>query len=998
MENTEVTISELIDISNCDQEQIHIPGHIQPHGLLLALQEPHLKILQVSENTNQLFGIPAEFLLGQNLTCLLSHEQIKFITDALTQDNLAFVHLFEIKTEASKSPHSFLGMLHRSHDVLILELEPHSSTETSLCLEKYHQLEKAVSSISNASNLDKLFHIIAQEVKNITQFDRVMLYRFEADYSGVVIAEDKQSNLESYLGLHYPATDIPTQARKFYYENLLRVIPDINYQPVKIIPTNHPLTDRPLDLSGALLRSISPLHVEYLQNMGVAASMSISLINENRLWGLIACHHYTPKYIDYDIRKTCEFIGQFASLELLHQQESLLNFYRQQVKLIQVQLSQNLGNKLDYIGNVFQRNESSVLNLVRSTGAAILLEGQLILIGNTPSESDTQELVTWLQNQNQQEIYYTDSLPQLYPNARNFQDIASGILAISIILNQRSYHIIWFRPEQIQIVHWAGNPNKPTSITSDNNLRLTPRKSFELWKETVQEKSLPWQPFAIEVAQEMRNNLMLAALEFSQMALQEAAQQAEIANRAKSHFLAKMSHELRTPLNAILGFTQLITRNGSLSPEDQENLDIINRSGEHLLILISDVLEMSKIEAGQLTLNESYFDLHRLIYSIQEMLALKASDKGLSLVTEIAENVSQFVCGDEGKLRQILINLIGNAVKFTIVGYIALRVSYPSTSSSLATDQGKIVVEFELEDTGPGIAIDDLGLIFEAFVQAKSGRQFMQGTGLGLAISRQFARLMGGDVTVRSILGHGSTFTCQVQLTQVDTVDVLHPTQPTRRVIGLQPGQPNYRILVVEDVPENRQLIVKLLKSVGFEVRAAENGLEAIDICQEWEPHFIWMDIQMPVMDGREATQRIRAITQRKDLKIIALTASAFEEDRKAILEIGCDDFVTKPFEETILFDKMAHYLSLRYIYAENNQQKLPEAKIQYQQLTLSDLQVMPTAWISQVHEAALIIDDTKLYELFAQIPEDQHQLADALKNLVENFHVGTIINLTSLP
>lgn len=325
MENTEFTIFDPIDISNCDREPIHIPGHIQPHGVLLTLQKPHLKILQVSENTNQYFGISAEFLLGQELNCLLSQEQIKLITDALAQDNLAFVHLFEIKTEASKVPHLFLGMIHRANNILILELEPQSTRETGLFLEHYNLLEAAVSHISNASNLSDISQIIAQEVRNITHFDRVMIYRFEADYSGVVIAEDKQSYLESYLGLHYPASDIPTQARKFYYENWLRVIPDVNYQPVKIIPTNNPLTDKGLDLSTAVLRSISSLHVEYLQNMGVAASMSISIINENRLWGLIACHHYTPKYIDYEIRKTCEFIGQFASLELLHQQERLLN-------------------------------------------------------------------------------------------------------------------------------------------------------------------------------------------------------------------------------------------------------------------------------------------------------------------------------------------------------------------------------------------------------------------------------------------------------------------------------------------------------------------------------------------------------------------------------------------------------------------------------------------------------------------------------------------------
>jgi light-regulated signal transduction histidine kinase (bacteriophytochrome)/CheY-like chemotaxis protein len=995
MKNSELAASESIDVMNYDRELIYFPGHIQPHGVLLALQEPDFKILQVSENINHAFGVSAESVVGQNLDCLLSPEQIQPITNALIQNNLEFTYLLDIKNKLQETS-QFLGIIHRSQGVLILEMECQTSTETNLSLERYHLLEKAIFNIKNAPNLYNLFQVIAQEIRKITQFDRVMIYRFEADYSGVVIAEDKQSHLESYLGLHYPSFDIPKQARKFYHQNLIRVIPNVNYQPAKLIPINNLFTNQPLDLSGSVLRGISPCHLEYLRNMNVAASMSISLINENQLWGLIACHHYTPKYIEYETRKTCAFIGQYASVELLHQQERLLNFYRQQVKIIQEQLNQNLGNKLDYIGNVFQRNESSLLNLVRSTGAVILLEGKLILIGITPAEADIYNLVGWLQKQNQQEIFYTDSLCKIYPNARNFQDTASGILAISIFINQKSYHIIWFRPEQIQTIDWAGNPDRLISVASDNSLYLSPRKSFELWQETVREKSLPWQKFEIEVAQEMRNSLMLTALEFSQMALQQAAEQAEIANRAKSQFLAKMSHELRTPLNAILGFTQILTRNRSLSPEDQDNLDIISRSGEHLLALINDVLEMSKIEAGQLILNETYFDLYRLIYSIQDMFTLKASDKGLNLIIDLGIEVSQYVYGDEGKLRQILINLIGNAIKFTVFGHIILKVFYPTNSAYLATETDKIIVEFKVEDTGPGIAVEDLELIFEAFLQAKGGRQFMQGTGLGLAISRQFARLMGGDITVNSILGQGTTFTCGVQLTLAQIVDLVPPKEFTRRVISLEPGQPKYRILIVEDILENRQLIVKLLESVGFDVCAVENGLEAVEMCREWEPHLIWMDLQMPVMSGYEATTQIRAMTQGKDITIIALTASAFEEDKQAILEVSCDDIVAKPFEESVLFNKMAQYLNLRYIYAEDNQSTTPEYNNQFQQLTVASLQIMPPSWIAQVHEAALVIDDVKLYELFKQIPKNQEPLAEALKNLVDNFHVETIINLTA--
>ncbi|MBD2211832.1 response regulator [Nostoc linckia FACHB-104] len=996
--------SEAINLTNCDREPIHIPGLIQPHGVLLVLREPELKILQVSENVEQILGITAENLIGKSLGVLLSQGKVKEIAQYLRQDTLKVFNPLNLKIKrvaaasANQKAHwqSFKVMMHRSEGLLLMELELSRINTSKEVLKFYHLLEEAIAQLRTAENFDDLLAIIVKQVRLITGFDRVIIYQFASDHSGVVVAEENANHLNSYLGLHYPASDIPQQARQLYYNSWLRLIPNVNYQPASLIPANNPINGTPLNLSHANLRSVSPLHIEYLQNMGVAASMSISLINEKRLWGLIACHHHTPKFVDYETRKACEFLGQFASIELVYQQEHELNRYRSQVKLIQEQLRTNLSQEVGSIEAVFQSNTEALLNLVHAQGAAIILHNEVSLIGATPSMEDVQALVTWLLHEHCQPIFVTDSLPQLYPQAQQFAMIASGILAISILLQQKSYHIIWFRPEQIQIVNWAGNPHKPVSISSDGEMRLTPRKSFELWQQTVKETSLPWQSAEMEAALEMRNTLMLAVLEFSQVALEQAAERAAIANRAKSQFLAKMSHELRTPMNAILGFTQLMVRDRQTPEQFQEHLSIITRSGEHLLGLINDVLEMSRIEAGQLVLNESCFNLHRLLHSLNEMFALKAIEKGLYLQIEQDATVPRYVWGDEAKLRQILINLLGNAIKFTTSGSVTLRVqALPASNPTVTQPKPSIILVLEVEDTGCGIAPSDLESIFEAFMQTERGRN-AQGTGLGLSISRQFARLMGGNITVNSSLNQGSTFTCEVLLHLVDGVDLVE-SETTHHVIGLEPGQPIYRILIVEDVLENRQLLVKLLESVGFEVCAVGNGAEAIAMWQEWHPHLIWMDIQMPIMDGYTATQQIRATAGGEDVIIIALTAYAFEQDRIASMQAGCNDHIAKPFTETMLFEKMAQYLRVRYVYSEVI---TPDSNIVTslkKPLTTQDLQVMPLEWINQVHEAALNLDDARIYKLIAEIPTEEITLAESLKYLLNNFQLEAIINLSDL-
>jgi chemotaxis family two-component system sensor kinase Cph1 len=1006
----------------CDLEPIHLSGHIQPHGILIVLKEPDLKILQISANVDSYFGFTPESLLGKNLSALFSKTQTKRIFDYSQQENLDVNNPFELKVRINHSDQNstfhfqkFHGILHRNKsNILILELEPYVNASRShnshshKSIEIYHLLQGFMARMRQINTLAEFAQLLASKVKEINGFDRVMVYRFDPiTQVGIVIAEDKEPQLDSYLGLHYPASDIPQKARQIFSQNWVRFIPNVSYQDVPIIPSNHPITGEPLDLTYAGLRSVAAGHIEYLENMEVGGAMSISIRNEHRLWGLIACHNYTPKYIDYKTRKACEFFGQFASIELLRQQEIETTRYQVHVKSIQEELCQAFSGELGFVQQALEHNRNKLLDLVCAQGAAILLDDCLTLIGKTPSRHKVKVLINWFIEQNPQppEIFVTNALPDIYPHALQMIDSASGIAIASIVIKQKCHHIIWFRPEQFQTVNWAGASRNPISIAENGEHRYTPRQSFKLWIETVRHKSLPWQPLEIEAALEMRRILMQAILDSAQLVLERNAElektvtEAEIANRAKSEFLAKMSHELRTPLTAILGFTHLISRDHSLVKTHQEHLDIISRSGEHLLSLINDVLEISKIESGQVDLTESSFDLYRLLYSIRDMFAVKASNKGIELHLDIASKVPQYVYGDAAKLRQILLNIVGNAIKFTLAGYVRMRVSAEPilpNIDNIASNTQVWKLSFEVEDTGSGISDDDLKIIFDTFKQTAQGR-FLQGSGLGLSISRQFARLMAGDVTVRSKFGKGSIFLCQVQLVEVEANVVTNLKEP-QLVISLKSGQPNYRILIVEDVLEIRQLLVNLLESIGLDVYAAENGQEAIAIYQECLPHLIWMDICMPIMDGYEATRQIRAMPEGQNTKIIALTASAFEADRLASLNAGCDDFVAKPFTEATVFEKIANFLGLEYIYAETlplNQYRTSQPSNLVKPLQKTELGDLGEEFLKSLSQAALLLDEETLYELIAHIPPEHKSIAQALTMMVNNLQFESILELT---
>lgn len=771
-------------LAECASEPIHLIGSVQPHGLALVFSDEICpRLLQHTQNAASILGgqprLGAE--IKEVLGPVFSAEVLKLKAHA-KQQNTANGCFGKNLVGGNKD---WLVHVYLSGSAWVLELEEDLQPgEAKAFAELLMETQQSMISSNAYADIDRYLDLLAGFVFKMTGFDSVMVYRFDEEWNGQIASQYRAAHAPSYLGMYFPASDIPEQARRLYTTNLVRIVVDVDAVPVLLEPEQNPQTGQLLDMTYSALRSLSPIHIEYLKNIGIQASMTISLLQNGRLWGLIACHHMSPKRVSMAMREAGIFISRLASVRL----SSVEAQEKQRMTDRATEISGDLLKALpfDSIAHVVERLLPELKSLMSASGVLAVVNGKWFSHGKIPEATALKLLLSWLSEQAHGEIVVSNHLAKDSPvDERLLQEIA-GLLSTPPQAGMQNV-IVWFRVEKPKTVNWAGHYEEGFVQNGAGNFRLTPRKSFELWTEAWRGRSEPWSVVETDIAtmlalalpealaQKHQLDLALAQRDAAERALNRyldeletqvkartadlslARDVAEAASRAKSLFLANMSHELRTPLNGILGMAELAQRRAA-DPKQIEYLGKLTEAAQHLSAIINDVLEISRNESAPQNVASVPFFLEDVLQHVHNSVSPLAEKKGLLLSLENeSQHDANYVYGDPERIRQVLLNLVGNAIKFTEAGFVVVA------SSLHPVDENKVRLSFEVSDSGVGIAAEDLQRIFLPFEQIDmSMTRVHGGTGLGLALCKQIAEMMGGKISVESQPGVGSTFVFSV--------------------------------------------------------------------------------------------------------------------------------------------------------------------------------------------------------------------------------------------
>ncbi|NMX64786.1 ATP-binding protein [Pseudomonas sp. WS 5079] len=725
-------------LANCADEPIRFPGAIQPHGVLLTLREPDLQIVQVSANVASLFNHQPDALLGQTLDTLLGAENANLVKQMASQSSFIDAPALHVTLNGAE----FEGLLHRHQGVLVLEFEPlHKHFQPKPQNGRTSNLGKMLQRLQSAKTLQALYEISVSEIQAMTGYDRVLIYRFEEEGHGQVIAEASAPSMELFNGLFFPASDIPEQARELYRTNWLRIIPNADYEPVPLLPKLRPDTGQPLDLSFSTLRSVSPIHCQYMKNMGVLSSMSISLMKGDKLWGLISCGNRTPLHVPNDLRTTCQTIGQVLSLQISAMEALDTSRQREEKVAALGVLNQAMSAATDNVFDGLAQYPQVLMDLAQAGGVAIIDGQQLHRYGHCPEPAQIRALHKWLQETGQP-VFASHHLSALYPPAADYQPVASGVLAMSLP-KPVDNGVLWFRPEVKENIQWSGDPKKPLALEkSDTGLRLRPRTSFEIWKVEMAGISTKWSHGDRFAANDLRRSALENDLSRQVLREQQAV-------RARDELVAVVSHDLRNPMTIIsmlCGMMQkAFSSDGTHSSRRISSaIDTMQQAAGRMNVLLEDLLDTSKIEAGRYTVRPVQLEVSQIFEEAYALLAPLALAKGVDLSFNAEPGLQ--INADPERLFQVLSNLIGNAIKFTPrLGNIGIS----------AMSNGEEIV-FAVRDSGEGIAPEQLPHVFDRYWT--KGENNPTGSGLGLYISQGIVQAHGGRIEAESELGRGSEF------------------------------------------------------------------------------------------------------------------------------------------------------------------------------------------------------------------------------------------------